>query len=394
MNEESTLQSSNEVLVIGVGLTKVGEHWETSLRELAFKAIRAARADAGGIQPQALYFANMLGSILSGQTQLAALVADFAGLHGIEAATMEAAGASGGVALRQAYLAITSGAIDIAAVIGAEKFSEKLSSEVDAALATTTDADFEAIHGVTPTSQAAMLMRRYLYENGAPSDALAGFSITSHANAVANPNAMYRRAISLERYQKASMISEPLNLYDVSPNADGAAALILARSDVLPNSLTAPKVRIIASAASTSPVALHDRQDPLIFDAAAESSHRAYEQAGIDLKAINCFELHDQFSIYAALSLEAAGFAKKGQGWRLSQDGEIGRDGRIPICTFGGSKARGDAGGATGLYQAAEIVLQLQERAEENQIPNARIGMAQCLGNAGSIATTHIFARD
>jgi acetyl-CoA C-acetyltransferase len=116
-------------------------------------------------------------------------------------------------------------------------------------------------------------------------------------------------------------------------------------------------------------------------------------QAGTPVEDIDLFELHDVFSIYAALSLEAAGFAGRGQGWRLASEGQIGRSGRIPISTLGGSKARGDAGGATGIYQVVEVVLQLQERAAGGQVAGARVGMAQCLGGAGATAATHVLAR-
>ena len=386
-------QSLYDVLVAGVGLTPVGEHWEKHLRELALEAIEAARADAGGIRPQAIYVANMLAPALSKQSQLGALIADFAGLRGIEASTIEAAGASGGMALRHAYLALAAGMLDVALVVGVEKVTERVSSEIDSALATSSDADYESIHGITPTAQAAMLMRRYMHEYHAPHDAFAGFSITAHANAVGNPNAMFRRAIKPEAYTHAAMVSEPLNMFDAAPIADGAAAIILVREGAFPLEPSRPNVRIAASSSSITAIALHDRPDPLELTANAQSSREAYLQAGITPEDIDLFELHDLFSIYAALSLEAAGFAARGEGWRLAQDGDIAMGGRIPICTFGGSKARGDSGGGTGVYQAAEIALQLQARAGENQLPGARIGMAQCIGGTGATAVTHIFER-
>lgn len=387
VNKTKTL---HDILIVGIGITPVGEHWEKSIRELALDAITAARSDAAGLKPQALFVANMLAPYLSGQTQLAALLADFAGLRGIEAVALEAAGASGGIALRQAYLALASGLVDTALIIGVEKVTDHASAELEAALATASDADHEAIHGTTSTAQAALLMRRYLYEHNAPADALAYFSINAHANAATNPNAMYRRAIRIEDYTHAPMVSEPVNLFDTAPLADGAAALILARDDRLPETLPHPRVRIAASAAASTTVALHDRTDPLKLSSAAESARLTMQQAGLTHDDIDLFELHDQYSVYAALSLEAAGFAKRGQGWRLALDGAISRDGRIPICTFGGSKARGDTGGATGVYQLAEATLQLQGRAGENQIANAKIALVQCLGGAGATASTHI----
>jgi acetyl-CoA C-acetyltransferase len=382
-----------EILVAGVGLAPVGEHWEKSLRSLALEAMNAAVEDAGGVRPQALFVGNMLAPALSGQTHLGVLLADFAGWRGIEAATYEAAGASGGVALRQAILALASGAVDRALVVGVEKLTDRIGSSVEAALAAAADADFEAVQGVTPASQAALLMRRYIHEHRVPDHGFAGFSLNAHANAVGNPQAMYRKAIRLEDYASAPMLSDPVNLFDAAPVADGAAALLLTRAGAHDLPQRSPRVAVLGSAVATGPLALHDQPDPLGFETAALSARRALSQARASAEAIDLFELHDVFSIYAALSLEAAGFAERGQGWKLAAEGGISREGRIPINTLGGSKARGDAGGATGIYQVAEVALQLQGRAGECQVPGAQIGMAQCLGGAGATAATHILRR-
>lgn len=385
------MSSVDDIIVVGAGLTPVKEYWDISLRELALMSITSARSRSPSINPEALYTANMLAPPLSGQSQLGTLIADFAGLRGIEAVSIEAAGASGGAAIRQAYLALKSGNIQSALVVGVEKVTDKVGPFVNAALATGTDADYEAIHGVTLTAQAAMLMRRYLYEYQAPDDALAGFSINSHANGSSNPNAMFRRAITLEQYQNAAMISEPINIYDAAPLADGSASLLLARRESLPADYDAPVIKLVASTLSISALALHDQPDPLKLSAAKESIEQAMMIANVVHEEIDFFELHDQYSILSAMSLESAGFAPTGSGWKLAQDGDIQLGGRIPITTMGGSKARGDTGGATGVFQAVEAVLQLQGSARENQVQDARIGLTQSLGGIGSTAATCIF---
>ena len=216
-----------DVVIAGIGQTEVGEHWEISLRDLALDALHDALKDSGGLKPQALFVGNMLAPNLSNQAHLGALIADYAGLTGIEAITLEAAGASGGAALRQAYLAIASGMVDVALVVGIEKFTDKIGSEVEEAIASTSDSDFEAVQGMTATAQAALLMKRYMYENDVPHNGFANFALTAHANGVANPNAMFRKAIKAETYAKADMVSDPINMFDVAPTADGAAALVL-----------------------------------------------------------------------------------------------------------------------------------------------------------------------
>ena len=233
-------------------------------------------------------------------------------------------------------------------------------------------------------------MKRYMHENNVPANGFAGFALTAHANGVANKNAMFRKAIKPETYTKAEMVSDPLNMFDMAPNADGAAALVLTRRELLPSDFKNPLVKISGSAASSDTLALHDRKDMLYFDTAQISAEKAMKQAGVLLDDIDLFEYHDVFSIYAALQLEAVGFALKGQGWKLAKDSEIGLKGKIPCATMGGMKARGFAGGAAGVYQAVDAVTQLRGRAEANQIPNAKTALIQSLGGPASTAVSHI----
>jgi acetyl-CoA C-acetyltransferase len=379
-----------EVVIAGIGETKVGEHWELSLRELANQAIQAAAQDANGLRPQAMFVGNMLAPQLSRQAHLGPLLADFVGLTGIEAFTLEASGASGGAALRAGYLAVASGQADVAMVVGIEKYTDQIGASVDAAAASSEDSDWESVQGLTPAGQAALLMRRYMHEFEVSRDVFAGFPVNAHANAVNNPYAMFTKAISKDLYMKAGLVSDPLNMFDVAPNADGAAALVLTRPEFLPPSFPNPLVRVSGSSASTDTLALHDRPDPLDFQAARISLQRACAKARINPMQADFFELWDAYSVFALLSLEAAGFAERGHGWKLAENGEIQSGGCMPISTMGGLKARGNPGGATGVYQAVEAVLQLRGQAGMSQIPDARRAIIQCLGGPASVAVTHV----
>lgn len=388
---------NNEVVIAGVGQTPVGEHWDVSLRELALLALDQARQDSGNLQPQALYVGNMLAPQLSHQAHLGALIVDFAGMTGIEAVTVEAAGASGGAALRSGYLAVASGQLDVALVMGIEKFSDQIGSSVEAASATSSDSDFESVQGLTSNAQAALLMRRYMHQYNVPHAAFAGFPLVAHANGAGNPNAMFRKAISAQTYQQAGVVSDPLNMFDVAPNADGAAAIILTRTELLPPAFPNPLVKISGSSLVTDTLALHDRPDPLAFTAARLSVERACHKARITPLQADLFELYDAYSIYAALSIEAAGFAERGEGWKLAQNHDepapISLQGCLPISVMGGLKARGNPGGATGVYQAVEATLQLRGQAGNNQIPELRRALVQCLGGPASSAVTHVLER-
>jgi len=381
-----------DVAIIGIGQTKVGEHWGVSLRHLALGALQAAMADAGVMNADALYVGNMLSGELEGQEHLGALVADFAGLRGIEAFKIEAACGSGAAALRIGYVAVAGGLADIVVVVGVEKMTDTLGPDTTAALAMAADADHEAAHGASFVTINALLMRRYMHEFGYDHQAFAGFAVNAHRNATNNSYALFRFPVTAEKFAKARMISDPINLLDSSPICDGAAAVVIAPADQVRNHSPAP-VRVAASAVGTDTVAVHDRRDPLVLEAAALSTRRAYSQAGVGPTDIDLFELHDAFSIMATLSLEAAGFADRGQGLRLAQDGEIGIDGRIPITTMGGLKARGHPVGATGIYQIVEVVQQLRGLAGANQVRDARLGMAQNIGGSGATVITHILER-
>ncbi len=381
-----------DVAIIGVGQTKVGEHWDTSLRHLALGSLQAAMADAGVARADALYVGNMLSGELTGQEHLGALVADFAGLRGIETFKIEAACGSGAAALRVGYMAVAGGLADIVIVVGVEKMTDTLGPDTTTALAMAADGDYEAAQGVSFVAINALLMRRYMHEYGYSHQDFAPFAVNAHRNGMNNPYAMFRFPVKAERFTRAKMICDPINLLDSSAICDGAAAVVLAPADAA-RALSAAPIRIAASAVGTDTLAVHDRHDPLVLDGAIISTRRAYEQAGIGPEDINLFELHDAFSIMAALSLEAAGFADKGQGLQLALEEKIGIEGRVPVATMGGLKARGHPVGATGIYQIVEVVQQLRGLAGDNQVKNARLGMAQNIGGSGATVVTHILER-
>ena len=384
---------TSDIIIAGLGQTDVAEHWDIGLRDLAFAAIQDALHESHGLTPQALYVGNMLAPNLSRQAHLGALLADFAGLTGIEAVTVEAAGASGGAALRQGYLAVKSGLVDVALVVGVEKMTDQVGAGVEEALATAADSDYESVQGLTPTAQAALLMQRYMHEYNVPADGFAGFALTAHANGAGNPHAMFRKAIKPETYAKAEPLTPPLNMFDAAPNADGAAALVLTRRELLPADWPHPLVKILASATASDTLALHDRKDPLFFEAAHLATGRAIKQAGITLDQVDFFEYHDAYSIYAALALESSGFAIRGHGWKMAADSRISLTGNLPCATMGGLKARGFAGGATGVYQAVEAATQLRGQAGACQVTRARVGMIQSLGGPASTAVVHILEK-
>jgi len=383
-----------KVAILGIGQTPVSEHWGKSLRELAGEAAFAALEEAGRESVEAIYIGNMLSGMLDKQEQIGALITDWVGTtRGMEGIKIEAACASGAAAFRMGLMAVASGELDSVLAIGVEKMTDSLPKETTSALATAADADWEVIHGLSFVGINALIMQRYMHEHGWKHADFAPFSINAHANAVHNPNARLQFPITTEAYQAAQMVSQPINLLDASPIGDGAAAVLLVPADKIPASRADAAVLVAGSASATSSLAVHDRRDPLWLRAAEISAKQAYQQAGITPEDVDFFELHDAFSIMAALSLEACGFADRGQGPRLGLEGEIAIGGRLPITTRGGLKARGHPVGATGMYQIVEAVEQLRGDCGKTQVDGAQIGMTQNIGGSGATILTHILKK-
>ena len=408
-----------EVVIAGIGQIPVGEHWELSLRNISARAVQAARKDAPGLEPESMYIGNLMAAVASHQANLGALVTDNTFLEGIEGSTVEAGEASGAAAFRLAYLAVASGWVDVAMALGIEKYTDLAGENQDDPAYQVLDYDYELMNGLTPAGQAGLLLQRYLYENPEAQRSVFGsFPMIAHRNAVNNPNAMYRKAIKAESYARAQMVSAPLNnpnamfqkaikaesyarapmvsaplnIFDVAPYADGAAALILTTPQKAAH-LRHPLVRVIGSHVAIDTLALHDRQDMLSFRAAGISLEQACHQAGILPDDVDFFELDDAYSIYAVLSLEAAGFAPRGEGWKLALDDTLTLSGDLPISTMGGHKARGYPLGASGTYQLVEAVQQLRGQAGANQIKDARLALVQNLGGPAATAVTHVLEK-
>lgn len=379
-----------EIAVIGIGQTKISEHWDKSLRELAGEAILEAMQDAQVTHIDGLYVGNMMSASSNKQQHLGAYLGDWIGERGRAAIHLESACSSGAAAFRTALFAVGSGEIDLAAAVGVEKMTDSPSAEITSALATAADSDWEVDMGISFVGLNALIMRRYMHEFGWQRDDFANFSINAHQNALNNPYARFHMPITHEIFKNAGVICDPITLMDASPIGDGAAAAILAPLELVGSNLRNPIIRIAGSGAASDTIAVHSRRDPLWLKAAELSAKEAYHQAGISPENIDFFEYHDAFTIMAALSLEACGFAPRGQAPRLALENKIALSGKIPVATLGGLKARGHPVGATGLYQIIEVVRQLRGQAGANQVENARWGMAQNIGGSGSNIITHI----
>jgi acetyl-CoA C-acetyltransferase len=378
-----------DVSIVGIGQIPILKESPLTLRQMGAEVVKLAMASAGVTEVDALFAGNMLADELQGQKHIATLIASEAGLHGIEALQVRAATATGAAALRMAFFAVASGEADLAVAVGVEKMSSGSATPV---LAKALDADYEVPTGATLLSQNARLMQMYMDKYNLDVNVFNNFALNAHNNCRHNPNALFRdKEITASMVEKGRVIEPPLRLYDSSPICDGAAAVVLAPRDEA-RAYTDQPVHILASSVAIDWMRLEDRPNPLNLYAAQLSARKAFRRANINPSDVDFFEVHDAFSIMACLLLEAVGFANPGEGWRLAVDQEIGLQGKIPISTMGGLKARGHPIGATALYQTCEIVLQLTGQAGKAQVNDANVALLQSVGGAAATLVTHIFS--
>jgi acetyl-CoA C-acetyltransferase len=377
-----------EVAMVAAGMTRFGELWQSSLRDLFVEAAAQALDSAGADRVDDIYVGNMSGGLFVGQEHLGPLFADHLGLAGVAATRVESACASGGAALRLGYMSVASGMSDLTLVAGVEKMTD--GADVTSVLATAADQETEVYHGITFPGLYAMIARAYMTRYGATEEDLAWISVKNHAHGARNPKAQFRREVTVEDVLTSTMVADPLRLLHCSPVSDGAAAVLLCPLEEAARYTDRP-VRIAASGQASASMALADREDPAVLEAVARAGERAFRMAGVTAKEIDVAEVHDCFAISEICCIEALGFACQGEGAEAARSGRTALGGEIPVNTSGGLKSKGHPVGATGVAQAIEMFEQLRGEAGDRQVDGARWGLTQNMGGSGASSVVHIF---
>ena len=382
-----------DVAIVGVSQTKFGELWEKSFRDLVVEAgIDAIRdANMNGEDIDAMYIGNMTGGLFVGQEHIGSLIAEHSGLTPIPATRVEAACASGGLALRQAIMAVASGYYDRVMAAGVEKMTDVV--DATPAIAAAADREWEAQQGVTFPSLYAMMAKRHMYEYGTTREQIAGFAVLGHKNGALNPKAQFQREISVDAVLNSTKVASPLNILDCSPVSDGAAAIIVCPADEAYKYTDTP-IYIRASTQASATISLHNRKSLTTIPSTIFAAKKAYDMANLTPKDMDMAEVHDCFSINGLIAIEDLGFFEKGKGGQAIEDGLIERDGDIAVNPSGGLKARGHPLGATGIAQAAEITWQLRQEAGKRQVSDATSGITLNIGGTGGTAAIHILYVD
>ncbi len=385
-----------EVAIIGIGETKFGELWERSLRDLGIEAGFKAMEDAGisGNEIDAIFVGNMSAGQLIDQEHIAPLIADYSGMaeKNIPAIRIEAASASGGIALSQGYMAVASGVHDIVVVGGAEKMTDVGDDITNEIMAKTADQEWEAVFGATLGSLFAMMARRHMNEYGTTKEQLAAVAVKNHLNGSMNPHAQFRSPINLETALRAPIVASPLGTFDMAPLSDGAAAVILAPLDIAHKYSDSP-IKILSCGQAGDYMALHDRKKITGMEATAVAGKKAFKYAGLKPKDVDLAEVHDCTTISEIMAIEDLGFFRKGQGGKATEEGQTALNGKISVNTSGGLKAKGYPMGAAGISQAVEAVTQLRGEAGQRQVGKADVALLHNIGGTGSTAIVHLLGR-
>jgi len=382
-----------DVAIIGVGITKFGELWDASFRDLGIEAGLKAMNDANltGSEVDGMFIGNMSSGRFIDQDHIGALIADYAGMasRNVPAMRIEAAGASGGMAFRQAVMAVASGMNNIVVVGGAEKMTDVSDEATNSILDSATDQQWEATMGATFASLNAMIARRCIYEKIATREEIASMAVNSHFHGALNPDAQFRKAINLDTVLRSSMVADPLTVFDCAPISDGAAAVVLCPLEIARKYTDRP-VKVAASTQASDTLALFQRKDITSFAATAAAARTAYSIAKIEAKDIAVAEVHDHFTIEGILALQDLGLFERGKAGKAVMDGQAAIGGKVAVNTSGGLKARGHPIGATGVAQIVEITRQLRGTADKRQVANAKYGMTHNVGGTGSAVVVNI----
>jgi acetyl-CoA C-acetyltransferase len=370
----------------------VGEQWDKSLKDLFTESSIKALDDVGIDKIDAIYVGNMSSDIFQGQANLGALLSDCLGVYGIPAVRVEAACASGGLAVHEGLKAVASGLSDFVLVTGVEKMTDVQTPEATSALMMGEDQEYAAFSGISFVGLHALIERLYMDKFKVNPEHIATFAVNAHKNSVNNPYAQFHNLISVEDVLKSPMIADPMRLLECSSICDGAASIILCPLDIAKKFTDTP-IEIKASTVATDKLSLPEREDILTFSATRVAVENALKIAHINIQDVDVIEVHDAFSIVGIISLEDLGFVKKGEGANFVSDGQIEIDGKLPTNTLGGLKGRGHPIGATGVYQIIDLVRQLMGEAGKSQVKNAEIGLAQNIGGTGATAVINILAR-
>jgi acetyl-CoA C-acetyltransferase len=383
----------SRVGVIGIGHGRFGRRSDATVQELAFEAFRAALADAG-IDREAID-ASVIGAVpeYHKQRSVAGVVQEYLGLNPKPTWLTEVACASGSAAIRTAWMAIQSGLHKVVAVIGCQKMTELSTAEILALMGRVGEVQWESVFGTTFPSYYAMFANRHMHEFGTTREQLLEVAIKNHHYGAMNPNALFRKEITMEKALASEPVASPFCVYDCCANADGAACLILADEERATENGD-QVVWLDGVGCATASMSVLRRPHLVGLPSAQDAAREAYEMAGVGAKNVDVAEVHDCFTIAEIMAYEDLGFCARGEGGPFIEERRSYIGGDVAVNIDGGLKAKGHPIGATGVSMAYEIVTQLRGDAGDRQVPDAAVGLTHNVGGIGQYTFVNLFRRD
>jgi len=378
--------------VIGIGHGRFGRRSDATVQELAFEAFRAAIEDAD-IDRQVID-ASVIGAVpeYHKQRSVAGVVQEYLDLNPKPTWLTEVACASGSAAIRTAWMAIQSGLHNVVAVIGCQKMTELSTAEILALMGRVGEVQWESVFGTTFPSYYAMFANRHMHEFGTTREQLLEVAIKNHHYGALNPNALFRKEITMEKALASDPVASPLCVYDCCANADGAACLILADEERAAEHGDRV-VWLDGVGCATASMSVLRRPHLVGLPSAQDAARQVYEMAGVGAADVDVAEVHDCFTIAEIMAYEDLGFCAKGEGGPFIEEKRSYIGGDVAVNVDGGLKAKGHPIGATGVSMAYEIVTQLRGDAGDRQVPDAAVGLTHNVGGIGQYTFVNLFRR-
>ena len=375
--------------MVGAGMIPFGELFDQGLKDMLPAAVGAALSSVDKGMPHTDVEAAWFGQLQNSDGFPSGVLADSCGLLDIPVTRVENACATGNDAIRNATLAVGSGAVDVALVVGADKTRETSArSTFWDWMALTRDSAWDLPLGLIAPANFALHVARFMHELGVTREHLALVAVKNHRNAVTNPYAQLRFEITVEQVLAAPMVVEPFGMYDCTPQSDGAAAVLLAAGEVADRYTDAP-VFVRGVGLGLDHVMHAHKADMTTFPATVRAARAAFAMAGVGPDDIDVAEVHDCFTGVELMNYEDLGFCGRGEAKSLIERGETALDGRLPVNPSGGLKAKGHPPGATGVAQCVELFEQLRGEAA-NQVDGARWALAHNVGGPTAVSAVTI----
>jgi len=383
----------SRVGVVGIGHGVFGRRSDATVQELAFEAFRSAMQDAG-IDREDLD-ASVVAAVpeYHKQRSVAGVVQEYLNLTPKPTWLTEVACASGSAAIRTGYMAIRSGLHNVVAVIGCQKMTELATAEILALMGRVGEVQWESIFGTTFPGYYAMFATRHMHEFGTTREQLLQVAIKNHHYGSMNPNALFKKEITMDKALASEPVASPFCVYDCCANADGAACIILAEESRA-KEMSDRVIWLDGVGCATSSMSVLRRPDLVGLPSAQEAERQAYRMAEVKAQDIKVAEVHDCFTIAELMAYEDLGFCEKGQGGKFIEDKRSYIGGDVAVNVDGGLKAKGHPIGATGVSMAYEIVSQLRGDAGNRQVPDADVGLTHNVGGIGQYTFVNVYKRD